>query len=1152
MDVSLQNKYKKLDQRQHVLSRPGMYIGSNEEDIYNTWVFNEVNNTFIKREVKIVPGLYKIVDEILVNAIDHAVRTRQGTGDTNCIVKNIKITIDKSSGFITVWNDGNGIEVEKHPEHGIYIPELIFGHLLTGTNYDDEEEKTIGGQNGIGAKACNIFSKVFAIETIDHIRKKMYTQEFRDNMIVRSTPTIKTCTKKPYTQISFLPDYEKFKMTGMTEDMYTLLVRRCYDVCALTDNDINVWINGKKLDIKNFEKYVDMYLGPKNETFRTYEKIGERWEVVASCTTVPGFEQVSFVNGIWTVHGGKHVDYVANQITNQLGELINKKKKDAAAKPQHIKNYLMLFVKSTIANPTFSSQSKEALTTPMSKFGSKGELSEKFIEKLYKSDLVAKVLSLCESNATKAVKKTDGKKRSTLYEIEKLDDANWAGTPRSKECTLILTEGDSAKSMAICGLNIVGRDRYGVFPLKGKLLNVKDISLKKLSENDEITNIKKIMGLEAGKTYNSLDELRYGRIMIMTDQDVDGSHIKGLLFNLFHELWPSLFKTDGFITSLLTPVIKAKRASHVLNFYSVVEFEQWKEKQPGGNIRDWVIKYYKGLGTSTDEEAKEYFRNLKMVNYKYNDQDSESSIQLAFNKKLADDRKMWLGKYNRNNILDYNIKDVRYEEFVHKDLIHFSNYDIERSIPSVVDGLKVSQRKIMFGCFKKNLTKEIRVQQLSGYISENTLYHHGDVSLQAAIVGMAQNFVGSNNVNLLKPIGQFGTRTQGGKNAASARYIHTHLGEITSYIYKPDDTPVLKYLDDDGTPVEPEYYVPVIPMVLVNGAVGIGTGFSTNIPCFNPREIIDGLIGLLARPDGVSGAEPIKLMPWYRGFKGTIIEDENGKYSSKGCWERVNDTTIRVTELPIGFWTDDFKRLLEQLVETCADIKAIENHYDNANVDFTITFTSKAILDAYIAVDDKGCNRLETVLKLSSPKSLSVTNMYLFNSSGQIQRYDNIHDIIVDHYNTRIAYYDKRRQHLINELENDKLIMASRCRFITEVVNEELIVYKRSKDAITDDLHNRGYSLHPQQGSYDYLLQMPIYNFTAEKIDKINNDLVSLNEKLEQVKGTYARAIWLEELESLKAEVITHLEDYPKSDDDMATISSKPSTKRQPVRRVKK
>ena len=381
--------------------------------------------------------------------------------------------------------------------------------------------------------------------------------------------------------------------------------------------------------------------------------------------------------------------------------------------------------------------------------------------------------------------------------------------------TLILTEGDSAKAFAIAGLSKTGRDRFGVFPLKGKLLNVRDCTDKKASENQEITNIKTIMGLQQKKNYkNDISDLRYGRIMILTDQDVDGSHIKGLFMNFINSYWSSLSQIPGFIVSLATPIVKANK-TETITFYTLSEYEEWEKSL----IQKMGIKYYKGLGTSTSSEAKECFDDLEMkkINYIWDKDNCQNKIDMAFAKKNSDLRKEWLKAYDKENIITQDQKEVLYSDFIDKELIHFSNYDNTRSLPSICDGLKPSQRKVLYSVFKRKLKKGIKVAQLTGYVSEHSCYHHGEMSLNETIIGMAQDFVGSNNINLLFPDGQFGTRLLGGKDAGAPRYIWTYMSNITSVLFNSDDNAVLKYNEEEGQTIEPEWYIPILPLVLING-----------------------------------------------------------------------------------------------------------------------------------------------------------------------------------------------------------------------------------------------------------------------------------------------------------------------------------------------
>lgn len=1150
--MPVQDKYKKHELRDHIYEIPDTYIGSVSLTQLKTYVYSDESNRMIEKDIEYVPGLFKLYDEILVNALDQNARLKVKQEPDVKLLKNIRINVDKSTGMIEVMNDGDGIDVVQQTQYNnVWVPELIFGELLTSTNYDQNEEKLWGGKNGYGAKLANIFSKEFIVETVDHRNGLSYKQRFYDNMKSRDKAKVVSSKKAPFTRITFLPDYERFGLKGLTSDMYDLFRKRAFDACATTDVGISVYFNDVKIDIKDFEKYADLFLGSKADRPRAYETCGnDRWSVVASYSESNQFEQVSFVNGINTLRGGKHVEHIMNMIVKKLIEMVKtKKKKDV--KPQHIRENLFLLIKSTIVNPSFDSQTKETLTTQASKFGSTCDISDKFITALYKTGIIDKAVSLTDFHEQKKVVKTDGKKTVRVL-IPKLDDANKAGTKDSADCTLILTEGDSAKSMAIAGLSVIGRDKYGVFPLRGKIMNVKDASPTKISENEEITSLKKILGLEQGRVYKDISSLRYGKIMIMTDQDHDGSHIKGLLFNVFQSIWPSLYKTPSFLTSMLTPIIKVRHSttSEVIEFYNMTDFETWKakiDKTPMG-LKPWKLKYYKGLGTSTPEEAKDYFRNMKKTIYVHT-KNSDDRIDLAFNKKRADDRKKWLMSYDRNIVLDYTSGDVTYEDFVDKELIHFSNRDLERSIPSMVDGFKESTRKIYYGCQKRKLyTKEIKVAQLSGYISEVSAYHHGETSLQQAIIGMAQNYVGANNINVLEPAGQFGTRIKGGSDAASPRYIFTKLNDLAKRLFNIDDSSVLKRLNDDGMMIEHEYYIPVIPMILVNGGIGIGTGFSTNIPNHNPTDIIrqcrkitavinkDAIDEMNKEIDKVT-LEPIT--PWYLGFKGTITPEKEGTYKSRGVYTWLNDETLEITELPIGTWTDDYKEFLVSLLQNNSPVlKDFESHYTDKSVRFVLKFYS----DVRAGVE----MNLETEFKLSSTKNLNMNNIHLYNEKGAIQKYKDTTEIIKAWSKVRLQKYSERKAFLLNKLDIKNRLINAKVRFIQEIVSGTLNIMNKKSKVLDTELAEKGYPMFSEKqekaqeieveddalveqgdengavgivnvtASYAYLTKMPIHHLTYEKKQALENEAAAIEMEINKLKAKTLASMWNEELDALE------------------------------------
>lgn len=1592
---TIEETYKKLTQREHILHRPNMYIGEVKKTIEEMWVFDKKTDKMIKRMVEYSPGFLKIFDEVLTNALDHSNR--------DSTVDKIKLDFDEKTGEISVYNTGTGIPVIVHKEHNIYVPELIFGHLLSSSNYDDKEKRTGAGVNGLGVKLANVYSKRFIIETVDSDRHLKFIQEFSDNMISKSEPKISKCSNKSYTKITFVPDYSRFYMKGLEKDAIDLITKRIYDCLACTNKNVSVFLNGEKLKGKGLSDYVKYFFDETNYRVIS-ESIQQKingidfiWEYII----IPWdkFEHVSFVNGNSTYQGGKHVDHIVYQITNKLKGMLETKKRIKEVKPAVIREKLFLFLRATIVNPQFSSQTKEQLTTQSKDFGCKIEVSEKFIEKLWKSSIIEDIVQFCKIKETiDLAKKTDGTKKSKIF-VPKLEDALWAGTAKSDQCTLILTEGDSAKTFALWGRSVVGPEKYGIMPLKGKCnsedtkiplwngeiklakdikigdiligddgnkrtvltlykgngkmyeinqdrgepykvndehiltlcmpehkkiywvpsnytwralywdnasknikakesqasikikckecdimintkcirkhytrkhknvkyapykledkdinnievirarkrleeflldiddnniidiciqdylnvtesfkrklkgirgecvnwehqdvslepyvlglwlgdgcksgysyacdgekdieiinylnewgknndanfkqvqsskysysissidnfrnkecaplkkilskynlvndkhipkeylinskeirlrllagiidtdgyvardgtieisqttkhkrlvndivylsrslgfytyvsdkitnynykesgekaiayrikisgdtsiiptilprkkststtqynmrnstgtikiksidnenyigigidgnsrfvindftithncLNVRDATVQQLINNEEINNLKQIIGLKQGVEYSNTSSLRYGKVMILTDADVDGSHIKGLLVNFFHAQWPSLIKLD-FIQTLKTPIIKAIKNKRVLEFYTEQEYEKWKQETP--NTNTYQIRYFKGLGTSTKEDAKDTFKRMEQlrVEYYYKDKKCDESILLAFEKdknvkpnksndnildentipentttatmtKYTDKRKAWLNKYDKSIYLDIAQNKVSYQELIHKELIHFSIYDNLRSIPNLCDGLKPSQRKILYYMLQKNITKSIKVAQLSGYVSAETSYHHGEMSLQQAIITMAQNFIGSNNINLLVPDGNHGSRLGGGKDAASARYIFTYLSPITTSIFNPNDTPLLSFLNDDGQPIEPEWYIPVLPMVLINGAEGIGTGYSTYIPPHNPKDIIDNIFRIF------NDETPLPMKPYFRGFGGEVIELDNYNYATRGIYKRISDTQIEITELPIGTWVTSYKEFLETLVENYTPpkskdtkdtttkkkrqniivLKDVKNKTtdENTGINFLIEFKDSKVLDTLI-----NNGTLDKELKLY--KSFNTNNMYLFDDKCVPTKYLNTTDILLDFYDIRLEFYTKRREYIIKKLTRELSILESKARFIEEYINGTLDINRKTKDYIIELLKSKQYPTHSDNEndnkndeksnkSYDYLIRLPLISLTLEKIDELKSQVVKKQNELNDIRNKTEKDLWKQDLLSLQ------------------------------------
>jgi DNA topoisomerase-2 len=1207
--LGAEDEYKQKTPHEHVLDLPDTYIGSVEKDNELMFINNDNYDDegdepmVVEESIEYVSGYFKIFDEIIVNARDHSTRKEK-----KC--KNIKINIKKDIGEITVWNDGEGIPIVKRSDADVYTPEFIFARLLTSSNYD-KKGKTTGGKNGYGAKLANIYSVEFEVKTIGRyldkngkVKLAEYTQLFENNMYKIHKPVINyniDQKSKQYTQIRYIPDYKRFNMDGLSSDMYNLLIRRCYDLGACTSKSVSVKVNGKDVKCRDFKDYIKLYYSDNEKVKLTYEKVNSRWEIGAVFNPDKGDRCISFANGINTYRGGTHEHHVINNVVQKVIRYINSQKKYEKLKisPAVVKQYLTFFVNCVIEDPKFSSQTKEYLESKVASWtisnhkDAKCNFSDEFVESLCKSGLQKTVVELTEFKESKGLSKTDGKKVGRLSDVEKLIDAEWAGKRNSNQCYLFLTEGDSARAFAVSGLGVIGSQRYGVFPLRGKLLNVRSAAPKQIMGNKEFNNLKKILGLKQGEKYTDKSKLRYGGIVILTDQDADGFHIKGLIINMLEHFWPELLLMDGFIKTLNTPLLKVwkksdKKRKNINKFYSVREFDEWKSKNKI-DMSKYNSKYYKGLGTSSDKEAKECFEDFdkKLVSFYWehvkkeldNNSDSDSEIDIsdkeddimdfdkedkedkktkktivtkkasndktkeifdseshiaiakAFDKKKVAERKKWIRSYDKTKTLEYDssLTEVSYSDFIDKELIEFSVLDNERSLPNLMDGLKPSTRKIIFACFERGRSKgEIKVSQLAGYVSEHTDYHHGEKSLMDAIIGLAQNYpCSSNNINLLKPNGNFGYRRNMGKDHASARYIFTELESITSKIFREEDFELLEYHYDDGKRVEPKFYVPIIPMSLINGGEGIGTGFSSKIPPHNPRDVIMNIKRLL------NDKKPLEMVPWFQGFKGTIerkqsnIYDDDSVDMSKddlsfvvtGKYE-MNSNKIHITEFPSNYGSiDNYEKYLESKISVAKDdnniLEDVTFNRSNNFLDVTAKFKMQELRKLM-----KKSNGIDKFLKIKM--NMSIKNIHLFDHNEHLRKYDSTIHVLQEYYKIRLNFYHKRKEFYLKKLRNELNIYKYKVKFIKEYMNGTIKLNKVKKAKIIEQLVDGKYPKlsndhrNPvEKRTYQYLTGMSIMTLSEEEIDELEKKSKNCQEIYDEYENITVKEIWEKELDEL-------------------------------------
>jgi DNA topoisomerase-2 len=1108
-DASITDRYQVKSDIEHILLKPGMYVGSAQlidEDMHIM-----EGDLITKKSIKYIPALQRLYEEILLNAFDQTVR--DGTDCTE-----IHVSIDAETSTITVHNNGQGLPILLKEEVNCYIPEMVFGMLRSGSNYSDDERIT-GGTNGLGAKLANIFSTMFKLETADADRKKLYVQEWSNHMSEKTAPKITSLgRKKPYTTVTFQPDLSYFKIDCISSDMIALMKKRLVDIGFASHSKIKTFYNGEPITIKRTEDYMKLYCTNEAQidSFMV-DTSCERW-TVGVMLSGNGFNHASFVNGIHTSLGGSHVDHVMAIISKEVIDKLKTKKIDV--KPSDVKNKLCLFLKSTIVNPIFDSQTKECLKMTKSKFGSEYIISDAFKRKLLSSNLLKLLMNVSESKMLQDLSKTSGTKTNRLVGIKGLEDANWAGTTKSVQTKLILTEGLSAKTFAMSAITVIGRDRFGIFPLKGKPLNVRGTDLKKVTANAEICNIVKILGLKYDTKYTDLSSLRYGGVIALADSDVDGSHICALILNIFHYFWPELLAM-GYLGFCSTPIVKVYQSKNTLSFYTLNDYEAWLEQN---STKQFKAKYFKGLGTSTAAEARDALENIdqKIITFDA-DELVDRSVNLAFDKKQTAERKQWLmERYDSKANIDRSVQEVSVSNYINKELIHFSYYDNQRSIPNIMDGLKPSQRKILHTAMTHLSKSEMKVAQFGAKVAEKTDYHHGEASLMGAVVGMAQNYVGSNNINLLEPRGAFGSRLLGGTDAASPRYIFTQLSEVSKKIFDSRDSQLLKYLDSDGMTIEPEWFAPVIPMILVNGALGIGSGFSTNVLQYNPLDLCEYLNSLLA------DQKPVKnLKPWYRGFKGTVERLSSGKYQTIGCYTFDDGKrSLTITELPIGVWTDDYKEFIEEMLADKQDDTVSDIRYGNSDVIVNIEIIISP--KAYGAVREMETEELLSKFKLSS--KLSCTNMYLFNHQGIITKYNNVYEILKEFYSIRLNFYEKRRSHIIAVLKYELMILSNKVKFIQHVkagkINLRTIADASLLSYLVDnefDQNNGVYgqpledqrSAIPTLKEFAYLIDMPIRSITNENATKFQQQQVAKEKELKDTLLMTAKGMWQLDLQAV-------------------------------------
>lgn len=1186
--------------REHIYNITDTYIGSDEQMPRSERVLNLETMGFQEEEITIPEGVERIFVEISSNAGDNVARSLRHKIDPG------EVTIKMDREVISVRNGGIPIPVEIHPVEKIWAPQLIFGMLHSSSNYNKDKVRTECGRNGYGAKLTNIFSKHFMITIGDPNNKRWYRQIWTENMTVQSEPEIKeNYTGESFVEIVYKMDFERFKYKCYPDEAFRLFSRHAADMSFT--GKVPVSFNGIKLNVQKSKDYAKLYLGKEGITnsiiyyqwppgTKTVEKKGVQYAVdpgivpmveICAVDTPDNALNVSFVNGMWTRNGGVHADAAFKAVATGLLNTVNGGEKGKKKNRSHkinlgdVKRHVSMFVSCWLGDPKFDGQTKTALRSPTPKIS----IDEKLLLPIMKWDLVNRLYAELEAKHFRASAKSDGKKRKFLTDI-KGEDANDAGTVRSANCTLYVTEGKSAMGFAVSMLSLFekGRDFIGLLPLKGKPLNVMNAPPLQVAENKEILELKKMLGLRERVNY-LLDEnfqtLRYGHLMILADADTDGKHILGLVLNLFHCKYPSLL-ARGYVKYLRTKIVDVKKGRQYMKFYSTNEYEMWKANTP--DWKSWDHNYFKGLGSSSDDDIAQEFQAPKIVQCFYDDL-APTTLELAFHEDLADKRKDWI----RNWQPDFKVEEMQMQPisaFINHEFIQFSIADVARSIPRFMDGMKKVQRKIIWGSMKKwkkvKKNQVVKVGNLASYVSEKTEYHHGPKSMCDAIVNMVHDFVGSNNLPYFRAEGQFGTRNYLGKDAADPRYSKTRPQWWWHLLFKKEDMPLLEMVVDEGKVCEPVTFLPVIPIHLINGTSGIGTGHSTFIPNHDPLDICQWLTAK------IKGYPLPAVLPWYRGFKGNIKlvekKSKQNKQAKKVVDSQVDSsvdssTIISPTNKPglnvLGNNNNDEDDDFDDNDEDDllgADAFAVDKQTKYSMVTmgaFTVTGNKRKTvvvtelpigrathdydawlrkqreekaISGYVTYSNKDKVHFEiTGMKNPSLKNLRLTrsygmsNMVLLDTNDRPIKYSSTLEILESFYALRLPYYQKRKDNIIKEMQEKIDLLNAKIRFIIAVIHGYNLVRTNPNITIEEVVKQGGIlslglskkQILPQTQalgfSDDLLRRVTLYQCTEEELENSRNELQKEIDKKNEMDKVKPEDMWQADIDEF---VVAYCKEY--------------------------
>lgn len=1160
-----QADFENLPEKEHVLRRPGMWIGSTKRNPYDvrvaTFPTDEEGNIVpisTKMEIDTPSGMERTFLEILSNTGDNAQQTRLTEGYEN-LEQYVNVFIDNTT--VSINNGGLPIPVMKHCT-GEWLPQFIFNNLRTSSHFKDEVVRISCGLNGLGAKLTNIFSKMFRVEIYDGIRQLHYVQEWRDNMEIMSDPFVEHYYgPRSMSVISYQLDFPRFDSIQYKPTDVQLYAMHTASTSFI--HKIPTTFNGIPLNMIDHGAYPKFLFGEKIASTAIYHN---EWPtgtptkkingvlVAQDPTARPTVElivmdtpdagtHVSFVNGIPTRDGGVHVKEAYSKVGSYVLDLMNSRLKKGQSTSRlssltvsDVRRHITIILNVLVPNPDFTGQTKGYFSEPKVII----TVPDNFKKKLLDWQLMDRLKAAVNAKYYKAAKATDGKKTKHLFNV-KVHDCNWAGTKRSSQCSLMITEGDSASGYARKWITYdKTQNTVGIFGLGGKPLNAlkaKKHNRMKLLEDKVICRLKEVLGLVEGTDYSidkNYEKLRYGRIWILADADVDGDHIKGLVLLYFQQMFPALL-ARGVVYFVRTPIIRVNKGEMTKAFYTDSEYEEWRDSTLG--YKKWEHSYYKGLGTSSDDQIQDDIKAPVVVECIYDDKTDET-MNLAFGTGNMEERKRWVAlEQTQLNVVEFRRMPI--SQVINYEIWKYSNSNNDRSIPHFLDGLKPGQRKALWtarfktkgwgtNAIKNGTGKNKKMTIVGGVVTAETSYHHGETSLYNSMINMTQCYPGSNNLPFFKNVAQYGTRTENGKDAASPRYLNMNPASWLPWVFRDDDVPLFNFLEDEGESIEPEYLLPIIPMHLVNGCDGIGSAWRTWVPNHNPVQICQWILNRL------TGQPVFPLIPYYVGFTGDITYEETGERAPvrrtniidplddgykdledknfnkedletpgteevmmeegtiipyvlrmEGKFHEENGKIV-ITEIPLGISIGRYCRWLKKLVETGV-IKDFEN---------MSTFDSpKFILKG---LSDPSINRLRLSRKFGMGSLVLMSN-------GRPVRFDTTDQIMETFFQTRLPFYYKRKELLLASLAQKILRLSERIRFIRLVVDDKIIVSKRSKDNVIGQMAQFNIS-------EEALTKTKLEHCTLDELQKLEGKRNEAQASHDEITKIIPEQIWIDEI----------------------------------------